>query len=60
MTSRVAGCLLQASGVMVAQRRYDLVGGDAASRIRLHRVIDRDHFVAQPALDRGVALLQRA
>ncbi len=34
MTSRVTARLLQTVGMMIARRRHDLVGGDAASRIR--------------------------
>src|SRR3954469_4779708 len=46
--------------MMCLQRVADLVGGKRARRLSLHRIVDGCYLLAQPALDRGVALLQGA
>src|SRR5580704_5046382 len=48
-----------ALGMTAADRGHDLFGRDAARRVRLHGVVDWNDIFAQPALDRGVTLLQR-
>ena len=57
------GCGSQARPQVVATRvecRVDLFCRDAAPRFGLHGVIDREHLVAPPAVDVGVAPLPRA
>ena len=57
-TLRATPAGLQAGRVVRLQGGADLVGRERPARIGLHGIIGRGDRVVQPALDRGVALVE--